>query len=111
MFLMPQNITFYIARNGRKPFMEWFNELDTETSIIIHERLEKIKTGYFGDHKNLGDGVFELRIHVGAGYRIYFGKYNRNIILLLCGGNKRTQNKDIKKSKTYWENYKNDQNI
>jgi putative addiction module killer protein len=53
----------------------------------------------FGDVKNLGDSVFELRIHYSAGYRIYFTKYNEIIVLLLCGGNKSSQEKDIKKAK------------
>ncbi len=77
------------------------------TREVVYERLEKVKSGYFGDYKNLGEGVFELRIHLGAGYRIYYGKNGRDIVLLLCGGDKSTQSKDVKKAKFFWEDYKN----
>jgi putative addiction module killer protein len=83
--------------------------LDPFTKELVHDRLEIAKTGYFGDYKNLGDGVFELRIHFGCGYRIYFGKDGMGIVLLLCGGEKNTQDKDIKKAKFFWEDYKNAQ--
>lgn len=107
--LTPQDIRYYITQNGKKPFYDWFFDLDSKTASIVYERLERIKTGYFGDYKNLGHGVFELRIHIGPGYRVYFGKRNREIILLLCAGDKNTQMKDIKKAKNYWEDCINDE--
>jgi putative addiction module killer protein len=107
MFLVPRKIVYYVSRNGKKPFAEWLNALDSVTKEFVYERLEKVKVGYFGDCKNLGSGVFELRIHLGAGYRIYYGIDGREIILLLCAGDKGSQDKDIKKAKFFLEEYRN----
>ena len=107
MFLIPRKISYYTSRNLKMPFKEWLDGLDSTIKDLIYERLEKVKIGYFGDYKNLGDGVFELRIHFGPGYRIYYGISGRDIILLLCGGDKDGQNKDIKKAKFLWEDYQN----
>lgn len=108
MFLIPRKIIYYTTSNGVTPFIEWLDTLDQETTSIIYERIEKVKIGYFGDYKNLGNGVFELRIHLGLGYRIYFGQNGKEIVLILCGGNKNTQERNIKKAKIYWEKYKNE---
>ena len=109
MFLIPQKILYYTLPGGRKPFYDWFFSLDSTSADIVWERLEKVKIGYFGDHTNLGDGLFELRIHFGPGYRIYFGRDGMKIVLLLSGGNKTTQNRDIKRAKIFLKNYENDQ--
>lgn len=106
--LTPQDIRFYVTKNGKKPFYEWFFKLDSKSACIVYDRIERVKCGHFGDHRNLGDGVFELRIHFSPGYRVYFGKHNQRIILLLCAGDKNTQNRDIKKAKEYWEKYQNE---
>lgn len=66
--------------------------------------------GNLGDYRSVGDGVFELRIKYGSGYRIYFGQIGLTIVLLLCGGDKSTQEKDIRLAKEYWGNYENDEN-
>jgi putative addiction module killer protein len=66
--------------------------------------------GNFGDHKSVGSGVFELRIDYGPGFRIYFGIHNDEIILLLMGGSKRTQDSDIEKAKAHWILWKDDKN-
>lgn len=105
--ITPHDLRFY-RNNGKRPFYEWFFKLDSKAASIVYERIERVKLGHLGDHKNLGNGVFELRIHYSPGYRIYFGKDGKKIILLLCAGDKKTQNKDIKKAKNYWEEYKND---
>lgn len=65
-----------------------------------------MELGLFGDVEPIGDGLSELRIHYGPGYRVYFGKEDNHIYLLLCGGDKSSQNKDIKKAKTYWQDHK-----
>lgn len=98
MFLIPRIILHYASRNGKMPFMDWMNTLDPITKEVIYDRLEKVKIGYFGDYKNLGNGVFELRIHLGSGYRIYYGIDGRDIVLLLSAGDKGNQDKDIKKA-------------
>ena len=68
-------------------------------------RLDRLKEGNFGDHKAVGEGVYELRFFFGSGYRVYFGKSGDKLILLLCGGNKSSQQRDIKKAKHYWNDY------
>lgn len=90
------------------PFLEWLRSLEASEKEMVYERFEKIEVGYFGDYKNLGGGVAELRIHFGPGYRIYFGRDGRDIVILLCGGDKGSQIKDIKRAKFFWEDYKND---
>ena len=81
MFLIPQQIFYYKSRNQKTPFTDWVRGIDSMVREVVYERLEKVKSGYFGDYKNLGEGVFELRIHLGAGYRIYYGKDGRDIVL------------------------------
>lgn len=65
-----------------------------------------MELGIFGDSKSVGEGVSELRIHYGPGYRVYYAQEGKNIYLLLCGGDKSSQDKDIKLAKQYWNNYK-----
>ncbi|NBV06890.1 MAG: type II toxin-antitoxin system RelE/ParE family toxin [Proteobacteria bacterium] len=107
MILIPRSISYYKSRNNKMPFMDWISNLDPSTKEVVYERIEKVKVGYFGDYKNLGDGVFELRINFGSGYRIYYAVNGKDIILLLCAGNKDTQSRDVKKAKFFWEEYKN----
>ncbi len=79
---------------------------DIKTRAKIDIKIARFRLGNFGDSKSLGQGVYELRIHFGPGYRIYYGLDGQMIVLLLCGGDKSTQKKDIKKAKTFWEDYK-----
>ena len=66
----------------------------------------QLETGNFGDYRSVGEGVFELRFHFGAGYRIYFGEVDNTIVLLLCGGDKSSQARDIDRAKAYWMEHK-----
>jgi len=96
----------YQTEGGRCPFDEWFNSLrDTQGKANAAARIERAEKGGFGDHKVLGDGVFELRIDVGPGYRVYFGLEGDKFILLLLGGAKGSQSRDIERSKKYWADY------
>lgn len=103
----PRELQAYRTQNGREPFTEWFNAIrDTKAQSRIRSRLISLEHGNFGDYRSVGSGVFELRIHVGAGYRVYFGEIDRTIVLLICGGDKASQTRDIQRAKTYWQEYK-----
>lgn len=90
-------IEYYITASGEKPFLEWLSSVDYSIERRINKRLNQIFTGNLGNYKYLIDGVYEFKLDFGAGYRIYFAIENKKIILLLCGGDKSSQKKDIKK--------------
>ena len=79
---------------------------DAKTRARIRVRINRIRLGNFGDCKSVGSGVSEFRIDYGPGYRVYFGRVGEKIVLLLCGGTKKNQEKDIKLAKEYWYDYK-----
>ena len=97
-------IVTYTTKTGKIPFFDWQNKLDVQTRAIIRTRLDRIRLGNFGDSKSIknGNGICELRIDYGPGYRIYFGKKGMLTIILLIGGDKKTQDRDIAKAKQYW---------
>ena len=102
-----QKIEYYRAPNGKEPFTEWLESIqDKRTQNRIDKRLERLEDGNAGDCQSVGDGVFELRLHFGPGYRIYFGQIDNTLVLLLCGGDKASQARDIERAKTYWREYK-----
>lgn len=102
----PKEILSYITKDGQIPFEQWLNSLrDIKARTKIKARLRRVELGNLGDYKSVGDGVFELRIHYGKGYRIYFAQMGSVIILLLSGGDKDTQQNDIQKAKQYWLDY------
>ncbi len=80
--------------------------LDANTQTIIEARLNRIRLGNLGDVKRVGNGVHEFRIDYGSGYRVFFGNVSGKIILLLVGGGKNTQQKDIRNAKEYWQDFK-----
>jgi len=93
----------YKRANGRIPFDEWFNSLrDTGVKARLLKRLDKVQLGNLGDWKYISDGVFELREHFNQGFRIYYAMEKHRIILLLYGGSKSTQVRDVRKAKQYW---------
>ncbi len=97
----------YVTIEGRRPFSEWFESLrDRCAKVLIDTRIANVERGTLGNSRSVGAGVFELKIYYGPGYRIYFGKEQNRIILLLCGGTKSGQNKDIKKAQQYWKEYR-----
>ncbi len=71
----------------------------------VFRRLQRVQLGNFGDHKGVGEGIQELRLHFGKGYRIYYAEDGEKIVVLLCGGDKSRQRKDIKQAKRYWSDY------
>lgn len=80
---------------------------DSRGKVAITARIRRATFGNFGDHKFLRDGVFEMRVQVGAGYRAYYAKEAETVYLLLCGGDKSTQAKDINQAIKLWEKIKN----
>ena len=93
--------------DGRDLYIDWLEKLrDTTAKIAVIRRVTRIELGNFGDHKFCRDGVWELRIDVGAGYRVYYAISGKEIILLLCGGDKRTQDLDINRACDYWQAWK-----
>ncbi len=93
--------------DGRKPFSDWFRRLrDKPAKAAILSRLDRIaEYGNFGDYRYLNDEVFELKIHSGPGYRIYFGLERDQVVLLVLGGDKSSQPRDIDKAKKIWRCY------
>ncbi|RKU17208.1 addiction module killer protein [Candidatus Poribacteria bacterium] len=103
----PRTINLYQNPNGTVPFTEWSNSIrDKRVKNRIQARLQSVKLGNLGDHKSVGDGVWELRLNFGPGYRIYYGEVDDTIVLLLCGGDKSSQKMDIEHAKNYWIEYK-----
>jgi putative addiction module killer protein len=92
----------YVLPSGRCPFDDWFNKLDMQDQALIDTRFDRVARGNFGDVKPLGDGVYELKFKSGAGFRVYFGRSGKQVILLLCAGSKRSQTKDIAAAKNYF---------
>jgi putative addiction module killer protein len=100
------DILIYETDNGKCPYLQWESKLSSKDRGVISSRLSRIRLGNFGDCKSVkGKGLYELRIHYGPGYRIYFGKQNNQVILLLLGGDKKSQKKDIQKSYQFWQDY------
>lgn len=107
MEAIQREIQEYITENGRNLFKEWLSSLpNAKTRARIRERLDRVGLGNFGDSKFVGNGVFELRITFGPGYRVYFGQRGNTLIILLCGGDKDTQKADIERARLYWSDYR-----
>ena len=103
----PRTINFYEIPNGHEPFTRWFLSIrDRRVRERIQARLTSVRAGNFGNRKSVGDGVWELRLAFGPGYRIYYGEVDNTIVLLLCGGDKSSQRRDIERAKNYWKEYK-----
>lgn len=104
----PRTVRNYLTISGREPVEEWLQSLgDIKTRAIIRTRINRLRQGNFGDAESVGEGVYELRIHYGPGYRVYYGDWDGTLIILLCGGTKRTQKRDVRKAKEYWKELRN----
>ncbi|MEH1792978.1 type II toxin-antitoxin system RelE/ParE family toxin [Nostoc sp.] len=111
MEVQPREIRNYLTVDGKNIFDEWLDSLrDRRAKAKIRARLDRIEDGNLGDCKSVGEGVFELRIDYGQGYRIYFGQEGITIIILLCGGDKSTQKQDVDKAQEYWKDYRSRDN-
>jgi len=97
----------YVSDKGVCPFSHWLDSLsDITARAKIRIRVNRVRLGNFGDSRPVGDGVQELRIDYGPGYRVYFYRDGIKLVLLLCGGNKKHQTRDIKEAKIYLQDYK-----
>jgi len=97
----------YLTEAGKDVVGDWLAGLrDTRTRAKIAARIARLAAGNFGDCKPLQDGVWELRIRWGPGYRVYYAHADRTCVLLLCGGDKGTQSADIERAIEYWNDYK-----
>ena len=97
----------YAIEAGRVPVTDWLKGLrDARARAQVESRLRRMASGNFGDCKPVGEGVLELRIDVGAGYRLYCGRHGKTLVILLCGGDKGSQPADIKRAKDYWSDWK-----
>lgn len=91
-------INFLILSNGKAPIIEWLDSLDNITRKRINQRILRLEDGNFGDCKKISDDISELRFTIGKGYRIYYTEINDVIVLLINGGDKSSQSKDIQKA-------------
>jgi len=106
MDVEPQTLKEYVTPDGKNPFRKWLHALrDVRARAKIRVRLNRVRLGNFGDAKAVGGGVLELRIPYGPGYRVYFARVGSTVVLLLCGGDKSSQKRDIEKAKEYWLDY------
>ena len=102
-----KTVLVYQTKDGQAPFNGWIDKIkDILAKARIRTQINRLRLGLLGDAKSVGNGVHELRIDTGKGYRVYFANHGQNIVILLYGGNKKTQDKDIRLSKEYWNDYK-----
>jgi putative addiction module killer protein len=95
-------------QNGISVFEKWFNGLDAQTAAKVTTVLYRLEQGNVSNVKSVGQGVSEYRIDFGPGYRIYFGREGNTLVILLGGGAKKTQSRDIKNAQLLWTQYKID---
>lgn len=111
MEAQPREIRRYVTLESKIPFADWLNSLrDRKAKTIIEKRLNRVSLGNLGDYRSVSEGVCELRIDYGSGYRIYFGQLGTIAVLLLYGGDKSTQDQDIRQAIEYWREYRRREN-
>ncbi len=102
----PRELLNYVTEDGRCPFEDWLMGLrDVAGRAIVRKRLNRVRVGNLGNTRSLGEGVWELKIDFGPGYRVYFGEDGPKLVVLLVGGDKGSQEQDISKAKEYWNDY------
>jgi putative addiction module killer protein len=92
----------FLTRDGVSPYRRWLETLDLSVRARVQARVLRFELGNLGDHKAVGDGVWEARLDFGSGYRVYFGKLGRTAMVLIVGGDKRSQAGDIDLAKRAW---------
>ena len=99
------DIKYYEANNGKSPFLNWQKKLGRVARAKIRTYLNRLRLGNFGSCKSLRGNLYEIRIHYGPGYRVYFGKKDSELVLVLAGGDKESQTRDIERAREYWKDY------
>ena len=99
-------LRYYLAGDGRTPFELWFGELEATAAAKVSVALARLEQGNLSNVKSVGEGVLEYRIDWGPGYRVYFGRDGDILVILLTGGTKKRQQRDIDTAKTLWTDYK-----
>src|ERR1700731_2066552 len=99
-------IRYYVTASGESPFAEWFAERDIAASAKIVRALARIEQGNLSNVKSVGKGVLEYKIDFGPGYRVYFGRDGEQLVILLTGGTKKRQQRDIETAVMFWREYK-----
>ncbi len=99
-------LRYYVDEDGRSPFEQWIAGLDRHSEAKVVVALTRLEQGNFSNVKSVGEGVLELRLDWGPGYRLYFGRDGAVLVILLTGGTKQRQPRDVERAKTYWADYK-----
>ena len=103
---MAMDILHYLTESGRDLYQDWLDGLkDMRARVAVQRRVDRLAAGNYGDHEFCREGVWELRVDVGPGYRVYYAQAGRKIVLLLCGGDKRSQQADISRAVKCWNDY------
>jgi len=104
---VPRRVEAYVTRDGNSVFHKWLDELaDQRAKVLIDKTVAKVRLGNLGQHKSVGEGVQEIVLDYGPGYRIYFGEHGSTLVILLCGSTKKRQQEAIKQAKGYWKDWK-----
>jgi putative addiction module killer protein len=101
----PYDIREYVQADGSCPFREWLASLDVAIRARVQARVMRIESGNFGDHKQIDSDVHELRLDFGPGYRLYFARQGKAVVILLCGGDKKSQRRDIKTAQNFYKDF------
>lgn len=103
---VPRKVETYVTREGKDVFQEWLNGLtDQRARALIDKTIAKVRLGNLGQHKSVGEGVQEIVLNYGPGYRIYFGEHGKTLVILLLGSTKKRQEKAIELAKRYWKDW------
>lgn len=93
----------YFTLNGKTPYQDWYNGLEKNEKYTVDYAVISLAKGLTGKAKSLKGGLWELRLHISSGLRVYFAYEGATLLILLCGGDKSTQKKDIKNARTFWD--------
>jgi len=104
--LGPIEVLEYLDWEGRSPYAEWFENLSAQAAAKVAVAVTRLAQGNFSNVKGVGGGVYECRVDFGPGFRIYFGKDGERLVILLAGGTKKRQQKDIEDARARWQDYK-----